>query len=341
LDRIARLLGAAGRSHRILEIGAGYCPVAPKSAGWHSHVVDHAARDELRAKYARAGVDTDLIEDVDTIWRGGPLHEAVPANLLGQFDLIVASHVLEHIPDLLGFFQSASRLVAPGGSLSVALPDRRYCFDCFRPWTTTGAVLEAHHPSMSRHSLKTAFDHMAYSATMEGQLAWGPRAISKPAFMDPFAAAVDAVALFGGHPDGHYQDYHAWQFTPASFRLTMLELAGTGVSDWRVDTLDGPENFEFFAVLRRGGTKPSNAATFQAQRQELLFAQLVETREQIDFMLGGVDSASGPRQNSYGELIERLTELDIRLREMAETLTWLRAALRPLRKIWRLVRRRV
>src|SRR5208283_2921376 len=161
---MSRLLGTADRAQQIVEIGAGYCPVAPKSGGWNTHVVDHASRDELRTKYAAAAVDRQAIEEVDTVWHDGALHEAVPAALVGHVDRIIASHVLEHIPDLIGFFDSAARLSSPDGALSIALPDRRYCFDCFKPWTTTGDVLEAHRRRPSRHSLKTAFDHVAYSA---------------------------------------------------------------------------------------------------------------------------------------------------------------------------------
>jgi SAM-dependent methyltransferase len=321
-----------------MELGAGYCPIAPKSDGWRAHVVDHAPRDELRKKYAGAGVDTNLIEDVDTIWRGGPLHDAVPAALSGQVDLIIASHVLEHIPDLIGFFQSASRLLKSDGVLSLALPDRRYCFDCFRPWSTTGDLLQAHHRDTNRHSLKTAFNHMAYSAVVDGQLAWGPRPVSEPVFMDPFEVAKDTVVTYRDQ-DEQYKDYHAWQFTPAGFRLAMLEQVALGVSDWSVETLHGPENFEFFAVLRRGPGERPDPSALQAQRQALLLAQMAETREQIEFILGMTRlGAQGSRTDISQEILSRLADQDARLREMYETIAWIRAMLRPVRRIWRAVR---
>jgi SAM-dependent methyltransferase len=291
LDRAARLLGAAHQSQRILELGAGYSPIAPKAAGWRTHVVDHAPQTVLRAKYADAGVDIGSIEAVDTVWHAGRLHDAVPDGLIGAIDLIIASHVLEHLPDLIGFLQSASRLVRDGGALSIALPDRRYCFDCFRPWTTTGRLLEAHRQGLDRHSLATAFDQMAYSATASGQIAWGPRAIDELALLDDFAAAVDVVKSFDAPGPKQYRDCHAWQFTSASFQLVMLELFVLGVSDWRVTHVHGPENFEFFAVLHRSASQDGDGATLQARRQALLLAQLAETREQIDFILGKAGKA--------------------------------------------------
>jgi SAM-dependent methyltransferase len=316
---------------QILEIGAGYCPVAPKSDGWNTHVVDHAAQEALRAKYADAAVDTAAIEPVDTIWQQGPLHEAAPAELAGRVDVIIASHVLEHLPDLIGFFASAARLAAPTGLLSIALPDRRYCFDCFRPWTTTGGLLEAHQRRASRHGLKTAFDHVAYSAVVDGQLAWGARPIGTPVLLDRFAAAATAASLSDG-TTRPYEDYHAWQFTPAGFELIALELGELGLLDWHVETLEGPENFEFFVRLRRGAGQPMPEAALQAARRDLLLRQLAETREQIDFMLGKADGpvrAVAQEESAYQLLARKLAEQDVRLREMEQALASVRASLQP------------
>ena len=333
-----RLLGTVDRSQQILELGPGYSPVAAKSAGWRTHVVDHATRDELRAKYASADVDIDLIEEVDTIWRGDPLHEAVPANLLDRVDLLIASHVLEHIPDLIGFFNSASRLIRQDGSLAVALPDRRYCFDCFRPVSTTGALLEAHQRKLTRHTVKTAYDHVAYSATVGGQLAWGPHPVAEPVLMDPFEAAARTVTLSDGHQDGPYQDYHAWQFTPAAFRLVMLEIAALGASDWRVTDLHGPENFEFFVVMRRDGVAYFDPVSLQQERQRLLLAHLAETQEQIDFIRGTAKAAVDGKVAAYEDLITKVANHDRRLQELEETLAWQRAALGHVRRAWHTLR---
>lgn len=58
-------------------------------------------------------VDAAKIEDVDFIWTGGPLADAVPVEHHGTFDVFVASHVLEHVPDLVGTLRSAELLCRP------------------------------------------------------------------------------------------------------------------------------------------------------------------------------------------------------------------------------------
>lgn len=349
MDRIARLLSTSTKSDRIIEIGAGYCPVAPKSGGWRTHVVDHADQDALRAKYAQASVDLTAIEDVDTVWQEGSLHDAVPAELHGQFETLIASHVLEHLPDLIGFLGSAEKLLTSSGTISIALPDRRFCFDYFKPMPTTGDLLEAHVNRRTRHSLRTAWNHLAYSVTVKGELAWGQHAVERPAFIDPFAVAMATQATFSDDSSRPYADYHVWPFTPASFSLAMLELGQLGAIDWRVDSMHGPERFEFYAILRRGAQRMADPEMLQQRRMDLLQQQLLELREQIDFAVvgGGLLSTPGrppPDSDSLHEVFTAIRAQDARLSSLEMSLNLVHAALRPIRavrRVWLSLHRRM
>ena len=189
---------------------------------------------------------------------------------------------------------------------------------------------------------------MAYSASANGQLGWGPWPVTPPVLMDPFAPAVTIARNYRDDPDTAYQDFHAWQFTPAGLRLILIELLEIGMIDWRIEDLSGPETFEFFVTLRRSGDVPprTDPAALQAQRRDLLLLQLAEAREQIDFILGSPaaeppqrHSAEAEAASAYEALNEKIAEQDARLKEMAETLAWLRAVLSPIRTIWRTLRR--
>ena len=274
---------------RVIEIGPSFNPLAPKAAGWDTHSVDHTDRAGLVAKYANdPTVDVSRIEDVDHVWSDGLISDAVPSALHGTFDAFVASHVIEHTPDLIAFLDSAATLLKPEGIVVLAVPDKRYCFDYFQPLTTTGQLLEAHAEQRTRHSRRLAFDHIAYAVAGGNSGAWGQHPLHGLRFMHSVEQAAD---LFGSMEAEHgYVDIHAWRFTPASFEVLLLELARLGKTDWRIERTTESEGCEFYAWLRRGGKAAAAARSpeaLQARRMGLLKRTLLEARAQIDWLLAG------------------------------------------------------
>ena len=203
-----------------LEIGAGFSPLVPKEEGYWVEVVDHASAEDLRLKYANASVDVSRVEEVDYIWDGRPLTEVIGKK--NHYDFIVASHVIEHIPDMLGFLKECEALLRPTGTLVLAVPDKRRCFDLLRPLSTTGAVLQAHLEKRKRHLPAIAFDQIAYAASLNGSPAWskGTKGELSQAHSLDFAQAVFDRSV----SSDEYFDFHAWVFTPHSFRLIIREL---------------------------------------------------------------------------------------------------------------------
>jgi len=274
----------------IIEIGPAFSPVAPKADGWNARSIDHLSRSELALKYAgHPGVDTSRIEDVDFIWTDGPLSSAVPESAHGSFDAVIASHVIEHSPDLIGFLESIAALLKPSGVVALAVPDKRYCFDYFKPLTMTGEVLTAHAQRKTRHSRANAFNEIAYAAAMGGSIAWTQGPVRDLSLVHSLAEARDFYTSMSEEANSPYHDMHAWHFTPASFELLFLELAWLGRIDWRIERKTDPEGCEFLVWLRRGGRKAAQALSagdLAARRLELLKCVLLETKEQISYLLG-------------------------------------------------------
>ena len=78
LSRNDTLRAGITKNHKIIEIGPSYNPLTPKAEGWRSYVVDHANRAGLVEKYRNdPSVNLAMIEDVDFVWTGGPLADAV------------------------------------------------------------------------------------------------------------------------------------------------------------------------------------------------------------------------------------------------------------------------
>jgi SAM-dependent methyltransferase len=289
--RADHLLASVDRAARIVEIGPSFNPIAPKAGGWKTTTVDHASREELVEKYTgHRGVDISRIEEVDYVWRDGPLAAAVPHHLHGAFGVLIASHVIEHTTDFIDFLDAAEILLTSSGVVILAIPDKRYCFDYFRPLTTTGQVLYANALHRSRHTRRIVFDHVAYVVENAGSGAWGQSPIEKLQFLHTLDEAHRQFLTASEEPHDSYIDVHAWQFTPASFELLLLELARLGKTDWQIQRITPAASCEFYVWLCRGG-KATAAALSQSEvnvrRLTLLKQSLLETREQVDFLLAG------------------------------------------------------
>lgn len=246
-SREAELRALVDTTGVCLEIGPSYRPILPKSLAYNTVSVDHADAHELRRKYASEGnVDVSKIEDVDYVWRGEPLSALIGT---ARFDLVVASHVIEHAPDILGFLKECEKLLKPEGKLLLVVPDRRRCFDFFRPVSTTGAVLQAHSERRRLHSPGTAFDFIANLAVLDE-----PTGRECPRTFSLSHSANAAYRWFEGTSRSQeYVDFHAWVFTPASFRLILSDLNAIGVLALREDSLWDTPIFEFVTVLSRQG----------------------------------------------------------------------------------------
>jgi SAM-dependent methyltransferase len=332
-ERAAVLLEPIPKSSRIIEIGPSFSPIAPKSGGWNSASIDHMTREGLVAEFTGLpGVDISRIEDVDFVWQGGPLYGAVPPDQHGTFDAFVASHVIEHTPDLIAFLDSAETLLKPDGLVILAVPDRRYCFDYFQPLTTTGQILDAHKAGRSRHSRRLAFDHFAYATESRGLCAWGQEPISDLRLTH---SLEHAVTMFTEYEDSsRYLDLHAWRFVPASFELLLLELARLGETDWRIDRITAATGCEFFAWLRRGGAAAAaslSADDLNARRLLLLKQSMLEVGSQIGSLLAGEPDLALVRSEMFvsgqaitergGQVVTLLTECNRRVADLEAQLT--------------------
>lgn len=257
----------AGRDVVGLEIGPSFDPVVAKRDGHNVEILDHMSAADLRLKYQNAAhVDLSAIEEVDFVSDGGSIFELVgkPAH----YDYIVASHVIEHTVDLLRFLEDCQGLLKPEGRLILAVPDMRFSFDCLRPVSTTGQVVEAYFEKAERHSMAKLFDEMAYNCRREGEIGWPRGTSGKLAFVRPVA---DAKWILEEYRDnGSFLDIHAWQFCPSSFRLIIRDLYDLGLIELREQSFDGTQDNEFFVVLSR------NAGDCPVSRMALAERTLVE-----------------------------------------------------------------
>ena len=236
-----------------LEIGPSHQPCVPKKDGYRVETVDYLDQAGLIRKYAGAGIPTDAIEPVDYVWDGRPYREVTGKE--AYYDYILASHVVEHVPDLLGFLLDCSAMLKPGGLLILAVPDKRYTFDHFRMVTRTDRVLQDHREANGRGSLAAFADYTLQTVSRGGRDSWKRE-------LDPllggyiFRRDWETVRrdLADWTRENTYHDIHQTVFTPASFSLLIAELQALGEIDFYVDSLDS--RTEMIAVLRKDAAHP-------------------------------------------------------------------------------------
>ncbi len=231
-----------------VEIGPSYNPILPKRSGYAVTVVDHATSDDLKDKYAAWGVDTSLIEDVDIIWSGGSLYDVF--ELGKSYDYIVASNVIEHIPNPILFLQDCEKLLKEDGKISLVIPDRDFCFDYYQQLTTTGEWVEAYLQDHIYHPPRKHFNHFAYAAKRGDAIAWGEWTKEELSLQShTLAKAFEAAKMQTISKD--YIDTHGWYFSPASFELIIKELGELGLINLRLIQSYPTYGFEFFITLGR------------------------------------------------------------------------------------------
>ena len=252
-DKLRQLINVESFSAdtRGLEIGPGFDPVMPKRDGHQVQTLDHMSAEDLRVKYGNdPGVDVSRIEDVDFVSDGGPILELIGER--AHFDYIVASHVIEHTVDFLGFLLDCQALLKPEGKLVLAVPDMRFSFDCLRPLTTVGQVIEVHAIRPKRHSVGKIFDEMAYNCQRDGAIAWNRNTNGELQFFRPI---TDAKWITEQYQAGDmFVDIHAWQFTPSSFRLIIKDLGELGLLGLRELSFETSVHSEFFVVLSQSAS---------------------------------------------------------------------------------------
>src|SRR5215469_16435594 len=244
-----------------LEIGPSYNPVVTKASGARVDILDHASTEQIRAKYRGVPtVDANRIEEVDFVMDGRSMREVVGKH--AAYDYIIASHVIEHMPDMVSFLQDCEWLLKPNGRLLLAVPDKRRCFDVYRPTSSTGDVLQAFLERRKRHTPGKGFDHVSSIASLTPE---GERVLAH--------SLTDAYSLFTAMQSSNdYHDVHAWQYTPSSFRLILQDLNALGVLELREAEFHDTVGLEFYSVLSRVG------AGSQLPRPELLERSLDELR---------------------------------------------------------------
>lgn len=252
MDRTTFFQRGLTRSMRGIEIGPSYRPLCPKGQGWNVLVVDHAKKADLVAKYSAWNVDTSLIEDVDLVLDDAGLESIQPKQ---AYDYILASHVIEHLPNPIGFFRAAADLLKPSGRLRLAVPDKRFCFDLFKPVSSAGQLIQAYVENRHRHTFGQIVDALMMHVTCNGEINFPSAGVADRFALPHSPSEAYRLATQAAHSGEHF-DVHGWVYTPSSFILAYRQLAEMGLLPFRLEAVLPDSRHEFLVDAVRDDSTP-------------------------------------------------------------------------------------
>jgi len=248
-SRNEKLLHYINPAHQVgVEIGPLTNPIVTREMG-KVYYIDHTTTEALRVKYADdPNVDINKIVDVDYVWGEKSLAELTQAKQ--PFDYLIASHVIEHVPDLIGWLEEIRSILKPGGILSLAIPDKRQCFDYKRQPTRLCDVFEAYLHCSKRPTPRQIFDHVASAVHLQGGFTWSEK-VDETAEFTHYHSLNDAQAVVkAAFESDAYHDVHCWVFTPNVFFKLLAELAEVGLLKFEVVQFYETTGCEFYVSLR-------------------------------------------------------------------------------------------
>jgi SAM-dependent methyltransferase len=241
---------------RGIEIGPLATPVVRKEEA-DVRYVDYADQADLQRRYAGdPNVDVANILPVDAVWGERTLRECFADEL--YFDYVVASHVIEHVPDMIGWLEEIAEVLRPGGLLCLAIPDKRYTFDYLRQPTRLSELVDAWLRRNRRPMPAQLFDFNVNAVEVDLVAAWdGTLKVDelKHYVNEQFALdrSVESVR------DGKYVDAHCWVFTPSSLFDVLAGLARLMLLRYGFERFFPTEPYtnEFVLVLKCIGAQES------------------------------------------------------------------------------------
>ncbi|MEY4393673.1 MAG: hypothetical protein RL595_922, partial [Planctomycetota bacterium] len=138
--------------------------------------------------------------------------------------------------------------------LALVVPDKRYCFDHFRPLTGLARIVDSHANQNRIHSEGTAAEYFMQVVSRGGQNDWQSFSTQPFAHIHTSEEALKAMGAIAG--EKLFMDLHAWCFVPSSFRLLMNDLYLLGYTQLREVAFYPTEGCEFTVLLGRSGQGP-------------------------------------------------------------------------------------
>lgn len=240
------------KQDRILEFGPLTRPLVQKKDYPNIFFADIRSTEDIKKMYTSndylkstgISVDIDAIVDIDYIINDSYKETFKKKD---KFDVVVLSHVIEHMPDIIFFFEDIKNILKDNGKLIIIYPDARYCFDHFRNGTS---FIDAYEVYNKRKPNSGCIFDFKYNVIHENNplFFWSGVDITNKLPQNSFqeAESVYLKARNGEMPE----DVHFWPFSDYQFIKFLYDMNRAGLFEFKVDEFYQTEkNTQEFMVI--------------------------------------------------------------------------------------------
>jgi hypothetical protein len=206
------------KSKRILEIGPLNNPKAKKNIFKNAFYADIKDVDNVKKYYT----NINGILDIDFVIENSytETFKDIP-----KFDYVIASHVIEHIPRLIHFFNDISSVLNTESFLCLSIPDKRFSFDYFRNTTSFAEAYYIHVNNLTTNPI-AVLDYFSNVININDPNSFwqGNEFLEfyKTAKLNVNSSSI--LKRFEEASKGTYIDVHFSVFTPNSFLFLILNM---------------------------------------------------------------------------------------------------------------------
>lgn len=152
------------------------------------------------------------------------------------FHLVVANHVLEHLPNPIRFLNEAALITREGGCLLLSIPDRRFTFDVNRADTDFVEWFRRYEQDQRSPDRYDLIRHFLYKAEFNRAMYDGGVTADRKHRTRTW---MEACSLAKRHENG-YADVHVSVFTVESFLALWSDLESAGLVRWKLVEVEEP-----------------------------------------------------------------------------------------------------
>lgn len=173
-----------------------------------------------------------------------------------KFSVAYLSHVIEHMPDIIYFFNDIEKILTEDGKLAIIYPDKRYCFDHFRNSVSFRDAYATYKYGIKENA-RIAFD-FSYNVVHENnpEIFWKGNELTKVISQNNLEDAERYYedTINETISDG---DVHFWPFSDIDFLKFIYEMKRANLFNYDVEEFyPTQENTqEFMIILKKSKNK--------------------------------------------------------------------------------------